>query len=242
MRPLAIDSRPDFKKPEEPMKFSNIQTHWLASLAILTAVGLPSYAVDGVVLINQNAALAGSVTPGDTPGFPVTISVSGSYRLSGNLVVPDSGTTAILVTTNDVTIDLNGFSIIGPTICVGFPVACSPLGSGIGVDSGFNGNIKVLNGNIRGMGLAVFLGSDTVAERIHAVSNGGSGIFADVVTSCSATHNGGTGIQAASVTNSTADFNNDSGIIATRLATNNTAHNNGSAGILASCPSTGRLK
>ena len=42
-------------------------------------------AVDGVTLIDQNKALAGSVTPGDTPGFPVTISQPGSYRLSGNL-------------------------------------------------------------------------------------------------------------------------------------------------------------
>ncbi len=41
----------------------------------------PAGAVDGVVLIDQNRALAGNVTPGDTPGFPVTISLSGSYRL-----------------------------------------------------------------------------------------------------------------------------------------------------------------
>ena len=43
-------------------------------------------AADGVVGIDQNSALAGSVTPGDAPGFPVTISQSGSYRLTGNLI------------------------------------------------------------------------------------------------------------------------------------------------------------
>jgi hypothetical protein len=50
---------------------------------------------DGVVYIDQNHALGGGVTPGDAAGFPVTISQSGSYRLSGNLTVPDLNTTAI---------------------------------------------------------------------------------------------------------------------------------------------------
>jgi len=67
----------------------------LAVLAGLTAVAVPAYAVDGVVLINQSVALSGNVTPGDTPGFPVTISAPGSYRLSSNLIVPDGNTTAI---------------------------------------------------------------------------------------------------------------------------------------------------
>src|SRR5438067_8861679 len=89
----------------------------LFALTVFTAVALPLYAVDGVVLINQNAALAGNVTPGDTPGFPVTISLPGSYKLSSNLVVPDANTTAIEIVADDVKLDLNGFSIIGPTVC-----------------------------------------------------------------------------------------------------------------------------
>ncbi len=32
--------------------------------------------------------MAGAVTPGDTPGFPVTISLPASYRLAGNLTLP----------------------------------------------------------------------------------------------------------------------------------------------------------
>src|SRR5947208_13936545 len=108
------------------MTISNTPTRWIVMLAIFTA--LPMYAVDGVVLINQSAALAGNVTPGDTPGFPVTISVSGSYRLSGNLTVPDANTTAIQITADDVTIDLNGFAIAGPTVCGGSPTTCSTTG------------------------------------------------------------------------------------------------------------------
>src|SRR5438477_12305218 len=112
------------------MRVSHIQIRWTVSLTILTTLAFPVYAVDGVVLINQNAALAGNVTPGDTPGFPVTISVSGSYKLSGNLTVPDANTSAIQISADYVTIDLNGFSIIGPTVCSGFPVtSCTPHGS-----------------------------------------------------------------------------------------------------------------
>lgn len=70
----------------------------------------PAFAVDGVVLIDQNRALAGNVSPGDTAGFPVRLSTPGSYRLSGNLTVPP-GVTGILIAANDVTLHLNGFSI-----------------------------------------------------------------------------------------------------------------------------------
>src|SRR2546423_2519484 len=71
-----------------------------------------AYGVDGVVLIDQNRALAGNVTPGDTAGFPISITQPGSYRLSGNLTVPVS-TNGIEILTSNVTIDLNGFSLSG---------------------------------------------------------------------------------------------------------------------------------
>src|SRR5262245_38474761 len=89
----------------------------------------PALAVDGVIEINQVAVFAGGITPGDTPGFPATLSQPGSYRLTGNLDVtkmqngnpqPSSeNITAILVTADDVQIDLNGFAIIGPVTCGG---------------------------------------------------------------------------------------------------------------------------
>ena len=79
-------------------------------------------AADGVIEINQAGAMQGGVTAGDTAaGFPVTISEFGSYRLTGNLTVADAGTTAIEVTSGDVTIDLNGFIISGMTTCSGTP-------------------------------------------------------------------------------------------------------------------------
>lgn len=101
-------------------------------LPVVIAISCKLYGVDGVVLINQANALAGNVTPGDTAGFPVTISQPGSYRLSGNLTVPDANTNAIEIASNNVSIDLNGFSIIGPTVCNSIGV-CTNTGKGIGI-------------------------------------------------------------------------------------------------------------
>jgi len=98
---------------------------------------------DGVVLIDQAWALAGGVTPGDTAGFSVTISVSGSYRLSGNLTVPDENTNAIVVATANISIDLNGFSILGPTTCGGSPFARTLTRTGTGIDAGVGSDLVI---------------------------------------------------------------------------------------------------
>lgn len=153
--------------------------------ALLLLWAAPSvYAVDGVVLIDQTRALAGGVTPGDTPGFPVTITQRGSYRLSGNLNVPDGNTTAIDVRADFVTIDLNGFSIIGPADCSGVGT-CKGFGNGHGIVAGDIGstppriyfNITIRNGTIQGMGYdGIFLFGDAlVIENMTLRSNAGNG-------------------------------------------------------------------
>lgn len=83
--------------------------------------------------ITHEQALTGNVTPGDAPGYPVTISVPGHYVLKGNLQVP-LNTGGIVITTSGVTLDLNGFSIAGPGACTHhhtLPVSCNqlPLGN-----------------------------------------------------------------------------------------------------------------
>src|SRR5579871_2894201 len=123
----------------------------------MTLAAVPAFAVDGVVLINQSNALAGNVTPGDTPGFPVTISQSGSYKLSSNLVIADPNGTGILITADNVTIDMNGFSMIGPSVCNGSgttPTSSCTVSntSGIGINAGEQTGITIMNGSIRGMG------------------------------------------------------------------------------------------
>jgi hypothetical protein len=216
----------------------------LGSLLALAVTG-PAQAVDGVIEINQARAKAGGVTPGDTPLFPVTLSQSGSYRLTGNLDVTDASarpggtlaenTTAILITAAGVTIDLNGFMIKGP--CTGGP-PCSPLGSGRGIDAGSFGQVgvTVVNGTVQGMGDAglVVNGRGSLVEKVRALSNGANGIDGETVTSCTAFSNAGFGIQATTVTGCTASTNGLAGIAGTSTTvTGSSAFSNKGNGITA---------
>lgn len=81
----------------------------VACLAAAAAL-LHTPGVGAQVLIDQARVLAGGVTPGDQPGFPLTISQPGSYRLAGNLEVPP-GLPGIEITAQGVTLDLNGFTV-----------------------------------------------------------------------------------------------------------------------------------
>lgn len=216
-----------------------ILTRCVASLIALSAITAPAYAVDGVVLINQAVALNGNVTSGDAPGFPVTISVSGSYRLSSNLTVPDADTTAIKVLADDVTIDLNGFSIVGPNVCSAG--SCSSPGKGNGVEA-LTTNVKVFNGNVRGMGFRGIQLTGTLGfvEKVHAIFNGATGILVvnGIVSLSSATSNGNDGIIAVSVIGSFSESNGQNGIHGTGSVNNSVAVSNGNTGILISgCPS-----
>jgi hypothetical protein len=141
----------------------------IAALGALTAallVACPVLAVDGVIEINQARAVAGNVTAGDGPGFPVVISASGSYRLTGNLN-PTSGQDGIDVTTNHVTIDLNGFTITG---------------GGGGVTDGISiqgaTNVDVKNGSILGFTRnGIFSGGTTNYIRVSGITTIGNGVF-----------------------------------------------------------------
>ena len=91
-------------------------------LPLLTlALALPAFAVDGVVEINQTCAVNTGCFSGDAAGFPVTISQTGSYRLTSDLsqTTTTNHTIHITNTAQNVTIDLNGFSIQGPNSCSG---------------------------------------------------------------------------------------------------------------------------
>ena len=224
----------------------------ITGVALCCGVGTPLWAVDGVILIDQNKALAGNVTPGDTPGYPVTISLSGSYRLSGNLTVPNENTTAIDVTgaASMVSIDLNGFAIIGPTACdVAIPPVCSPVaadpgnifGPGDGVRSNIDGSLTVRNGTIRGMGrVAVFVSGAplVIVDQVQIRDNGLGGLFIGIgnVTNSVVSRNGGNGItlNQGVVKGNHITRNGGSGVIATGLQINvleNTILQNSAFGI-----------
>src|SRR5215471_14991683 len=103
---------------------------------LISAVPILASAAAAQVHISQTAALAGGITPGDAPGFPVTITSPGNYVLDSDLAVADADTTAIDVSADNVTIDLNGFTIRGITVCdysgwaLGLPGSCRPVGLG----------------------------------------------------------------------------------------------------------------
>jgi hypothetical protein len=174
-------------------------------MALLCCALVPSaLAVDGIVLIDQAKAMGGNVTPGDAPGFPVSITISGNYRMSSNLTVPNANTSAIVIIANNVTIDMNGFSILGPTDCPtdGFSPTpgCTGSGTGIGIDSGSAGaylNTRVTNGTINGMGFAgLYLGLNSRVEGLNITSNGSYGIIGSggLIKDVLIRSNGGLGI------------------------------------------------
>jgi hypothetical protein len=140
-------------------------------------------ASDGVIEINQARAEAGGVTATDTPGFPVTLGVPGSYRLTSNLdvtraPVPEN-TTAILVEAPDVAIDLNGFAILGPTACGGAPFACAPIGQGFGIRGDAAERTVVRDGIVRGLGgIGIWLGDRSTIVGTTVSNCGGGGVQA----------------------------------------------------------------
>lgn len=134
-------------------------------------------AADGVIEINQAKVTAAG-------GFPYTINASGSYKLTSNLTQASSNpTTFIVILADNVTLDLNGFSITGGNTCTvsgSFPnrtISCTTEGGGSGVSSP-NRGISVFNGNISGTGGACLNlgGGDNRVERVFATHCGGFGI------------------------------------------------------------------
>ena len=150
-------------------------------VAMLLAVLWASlaHAVDGVIELNDARALAGGVTAGDAPGYPVAISQPGSYRLTGALTMPDANTDAIVVDAGSVQIDLNGFTIRGPNTWTGGATNCTAPGSGRGIfaDATRSG-IVVSNGSVVGSGAGgiSLLGPNGRVERVIVEQSCADGI------------------------------------------------------------------
>jgi hypothetical protein len=184
------------------------RSRFLAAAALVSALGpaaAPAAAAgDGVVEINQARALAGSVTTGDAPGFPVTLSASGSYRLTSNLggrIAGTANTSLIVITADHVDLDLGGFTLFGPASCSGTPTVCAGTGSGRGVDASAAAGVAIHGGVIEGMGSnGVFAGSDSRVFDLTARGCGGNGVFVgngSVVHDVVSSQNGGGGIVTA---------------------------------------------
>jgi hypothetical protein len=167
------------------------------TLATLSLAALAATAQAQVVNINQAKALAGGVTPGDNPGFPVTITEPGSYRLTGPLNVNDLLRGGIVIAAPNVTLDLNGFAITGPRCG---PTRCQIVDSyatGITVQAPgaivSNGIVDAFAGN----GISAYADGDLLLERLHLRRNGYCGLNlngAVVVRNVVAADNGHCGI------------------------------------------------
>jgi len=188
----------------------------LTCLAIAIALGwtAEAYAGDGVIEINEAAAMAGGVVPGDAPGFPVTITTGTlgggpiSFRLTGTLSFSGNIVAIEIPAGNDnVTIDLNGFGIV-----CSLPGPSGQCGTGI---SSVANNTTVMNGTISLMQDGVSLtGKGARVERVRAFKNHRYGISA---------------ADDCTVIDNLANDNGDNGILVGNgcLVSGNTANNNG---------------
>ncbi len=138
-----------------------------------TAQILPPSTHDGVVLITQEMAMSGNVTPGDGPGFPITITQPGSYRLAGNLTVDNLLSRAIEIQATGVSLDLNGFVVrgarCGPSRCTINPPDVPGIYS-------TKDDLRIHNGTVENFpGAGIRLGSGTL-ESLVVRDNGSDGI------------------------------------------------------------------
>ena len=144
------------------------------SLAFLVCFTTPPCAIaDGRIEINQASVEAAG-------GFPFTITEPGSYVLTGNLSVP-ADTNGIVIDTDEITLDLNGFSISGPATCT--PSSCDS-GSTLGIaPQNFLTDATgttVRNGVVRGFSAyCVWLTRMARVENLFVTQCGWSGIIAN---------------------------------------------------------------
>ena len=131
-----------------------MHTRLLLTLAATFALAQSAWAVDGEILINQSIVMAAG-------GFPYQITQTGSYKLSGNLVVT-TGVGGIEIIAQNVTVDLNGFTISSNVT----------TGQSVGIANANNGT-TVRNGTISGFNTAVGLGgTSNIIEEIKVVGSG----------------------------------------------------------------------
>lgn len=203
----------------------------IGAIVLLSA---SAWAADGQVLINQSTLNAA--------GGTYTITQSGSYKLSGNLVVKDANTTPIVVNADNVTIDLNGFTIGGSNTCTFTPPSFRTICTFTSTQSGVFGSgsrLTVTNGIINGMG-QYGIRSGGEGTRINSVTlsnNGSDGIYiyGGLISECVVSFNGGVGIHNPGTWNGSVQrtlflFNGSFGLATANpwgFSQNSFIHNNG---------------
>lgn len=202
-------------------------------IVILLLICGAAYGGDGNFEINQACRNDGCF-PGDSPGGAFEITESGSYVLTSDITV-NVNTNAIEVEADDVTLDLNGFTVSGPVLCSGSPASCNQSGIGTGINADGQENFTLRNGTVRGMGNngIVATGSGSRIENVSAIENAGIGLSLGPGTKGSigrnvrAMRNGDTGVAGGYIIDSAAIDNNNFGI-ALGFCSNSIMSGNGS--------------
>ncbi|MFK8012419.1 MAG: hypothetical protein AB8B80_10285 [Marinicellaceae bacterium] len=142
---------------------------------LITCVLNLAHADDGVYALNDVCDGFGCFS-GDTGGLPITIANSGSYILTSNLVSSSETVNVIEITADNVTLDLNGFSIIGPRTCTGSNDTLSCTNAGMtasAILAAGRSNVVIKNGITQGFDTGVRLTSTSQRGNVvhHANSS-----------------------------------------------------------------------
>jgi hypothetical protein len=199
----------------------------LSAAALALSTLCHAQACEPLTVIDQTNALAGNVSPGDAPGFPITLGRSGHYRLGGDLVVP-ADTSGIVISAPNVTLDLGGHTVSGPVRCSHDKAtralrcdAASRFSAVVGISSVGAAGAVVRNGTVKGFaGLGLHYGAGTVLEGLQVRSNAGVGIAGagyntvGLVRAVRVADNGGPGIvcEQMRIERSTFEANGGTGV------------------------------
>jgi parallel beta-helix repeat protein len=159
----------------------------------LTPPGAPAQTMKSLDQVEPRTIVNSANTPGDS-NESFIISQPGSYYLAANLAGV-GGKNGIFITTNNVSLDLNGFALLG-----------TGTGGAYGVYvSGSRTNIIVRNGNISGWGVGIygFPNYNMLCERLTVSSCSIDGILVSgsgIIANCTIQSCGAIGIYAVSST------------------------------------------
>ncbi len=174
-------------------------------IMLLLGISALTQAANGVYAINTLCALTGCFT-GDAPGLPITITLPGSYKLTSNLVSNNQSVNVIEIFSDNTTLDLNGFAIIGPKSCTGAGSSLSCTLSSMAADGiktvGQIRNITVKNGSVRGFdnGVAIITTSyfeNHVSNILATENDKGITLHSGVISDCQANRNAKYGFSSA---------------------------------------------
>lgn len=192
--------------------------------------GAPAPTAKPLAEVEPRIAVNATNTPGDS-GSVFRITQSGSYYLTGN-IVGEAGKNGIQIAARSVTLDLNGFAVIGATGALNGISSANPATFVIvrnGTVSGWTGTgvaISVASSSIveniisaENLQIGFALSGNAVAVHCAAFANGNNGFNAGtnaVITACTSRNNTGNG------------FNTGNGAVITDCS----ARDNGGAGIV----------